>query len=135
MRQSKRHVLRPTLCYRWVFLEVLGIITLFGVMLIDTESRLFVLSMCELTMFSTSALCFVMADYDSPFNGFFRVDLSILPDVVMRIEELYAKVAAGAEETKMTSSQLMRKLKQSSTSVNMNPAKRNEAVENNLAQP
>lgn len=109
---------------RWVFLEVLGSLTLFGVMLIDADSRLMVLAMCELTMFSTSMLCFVMADYDSPFNGFFRVDLSILPDVVMRIEDLYAKEATEAQEQTPAGQGLTRILKQS-TSVYMNECEEN----------
>ena len=102
-------------CSRWVFLEVLGSLTLFGVMLIDAESRRFVLAMSELTMFSTSMLCFVMADYDSPFNGFFRVDLSILPDVVTRIEDLYAKEATGGREGEKLSEGVLCRMKDSTS--------------------
>ena len=36
-----------------------------------------------------SMLCYVLADLDSPFNGFFRVDLSVIPDVVRRAENIY----------------------------------------------
>lgn len=34
-------------------------------------------------------LCYVVSDLDSPFSGFFRVDLSVLIDVINRIESLY----------------------------------------------
>ena len=70
-------------------MEVLGTVTLFGVMLIDATSRRMEVAMCELTIFSVSMLCYVLADIDSPFNGFFRVDTSVLPDVVKRLENLY----------------------------------------------
>lgn len=74
---------------KWVFLDVLGSLTLFGVMLIDAESRGMEVAMCELTIFSVTMLCFVLADLDSPFNGFFRVDVGVIPDVVTRLEGLY----------------------------------------------
>ena len=34
-------------------------------------------------------LFFVLADFDSPFNGFFRVDVSLIAEVVQRAEALY----------------------------------------------
>ena len=42
-------------------------------------------------------LCYVLADLDSPFNRFFRVDLSVIPDVVRRAENMYELVRAGRE--------------------------------------
>ena len=47
--------------------------------------------------FPVSMLCYVLADLDSPFNGFFRVDLSVIPDVVRRAENMYELVRAGRE--------------------------------------
>lgn len=45
--------------------------------------------MCIITVFSISMLCYVVSDLDSPFSGFFRVDLTVLIDVIKRIELLY----------------------------------------------
>ena len=50
-----------------------------------------------LNYFQVSMLCYVLADLDSPFNGFFRVDLSVIPDVVRRAENMYELVRAGRE--------------------------------------
>lgn len=47
------------------------------------------LVMCIITVFSISMLCYVVSDLDSPFSGFFRVDLSVLIDVLKRIETLH----------------------------------------------
>ena len=74
---------------RWFFLEVLGNLVVIGVMLVDAQSRRIELTICEITIFSISMLCYVLADLDSPFNGFFRVDLSVIPLVIHRVEELY----------------------------------------------
>ena len=91
-------------CYhlRWLFLEVLGGMTLFGVMLIDAQSRPMEIALCELTVFSVAMMCYVLADLDSPFHGFLRVDTSVLPDVVARVEGLYhrSKVADKTEADK-----------------------------------
>ena len=41
------------LCYcRWVFLEILGSLALFGVMMIDASSRRMEMAMCHITVFS-----------------------------------------------------------------------------------
>ena len=74
---------------RWLFLEVLGSLVVIGVMFVDAQSRRIELTMCEVTIFSVSMLCYVLADLDSPFNGFFRVDLSVLPQLVDRVGALY----------------------------------------------
>ena len=75
--------------FRWIFLEVLGSLVLIGIMLVNAQSRRIELTMCEVTIFSVSMLCYVLADLDCPFNGFFRVDVSTLPVVVRRIEKLF----------------------------------------------
>lgn len=43
-------------------------------------------------------LCFVLADLDYPFHGFFRIDLSVLPDVVKRIETMYEQARSVIEK-------------------------------------
>ena len=71
---------------------MLGSLVLIGIMLVDAQSRRIELTMCEVTIFSVSMLCYVLADLDSPFNGFFRVDVSTLPAVVQRIETIFDEV-------------------------------------------
>ena len=63
--------------------------TVFGVMSVHASSYRMELVMCELTVFSVFMLFYVLADFDSPFNGFFRVDMSVLPEVVDRAQTLY----------------------------------------------
>lgn len=36
-------------------------------------------------------LCYVVSDLDSPFSGFFRVDLSVLSYVLQKLENMYAE--------------------------------------------
>lgn len=45
--------------------------------------------MCIITVFSISMLCYVVSDLDSPFSGFFRVDLSVLSFVLQKLESMY----------------------------------------------
>jgi hypothetical protein len=49
------------------------------------------LVMCIITVFSISMLCYVVSDLDSPFSGFFRVDLSVLSHVLERLELMYTE--------------------------------------------
>ena len=65
--------------------------------------------MCELTIFSVTMLFFVLADLDSPFNGFFRVDTSVLPEVVKKLDGLYQ--FASLEEQVVTKNECGRVLK------------------------
>ena len=44
-------------------------------------------------------LCYIVADLDSPFSGFFRIDISIIVDVIYRLEVMYKMAAMGFEET------------------------------------
>ena len=47
------------------------------------------LVMTLLTLFSVAMLCYIVADLDSPFSGFFRIDVSIIADVIYRLEHMY----------------------------------------------
>lgn len=44
-----------------------------NLLLIQASSYRMELAMCIMTVFSITILCYVVADLDSPFNGFFRV--------------------------------------------------------------
>ncbi|XP_063401589.1 uncharacterized protein LOC134685611 [Mytilus trossulus] len=70
----------------WTFLVTLGFFSLYGVIMIQAFSYKMELMLCTLTLFSIGMLCYIVADLDSPFTGIFRIDLSILIDVIRRIE-------------------------------------------------
>ncbi|XP_074651705.1 uncharacterized protein LOC141906356 [Tubulanus polymorphus] len=94
-RMGAWHMRIPPL--KWMFLETLGFFSFFGVLLLTTESYILELSMCIITVFSISLLCYVVSDFDSPFSGFFRVDLGVLDDVITRIDEMYKLKSRGDE--------------------------------------
>ena len=81
--------------YRWAFLESLGFFSFFGILLLQAQSYRTELTMCIITVFSISLLCYVVSDLDSPFCGFFQVDLSALPEVVMRMRKAYELAKQG----------------------------------------
>ncbi|XP_072163777.1 uncharacterized protein [Diadema setosum] len=80
---------------KWLFLETLGFFAFFGVLLLNAYSYRMELAMCIMTVFSITILCYVVADLDSPFNGFFRVNLSSLPDIVGKAGVFYDHAARG----------------------------------------
>ncbi|XP_070577784.1 uncharacterized protein [Ptychodera flava] len=85
---------------RWVFLEMLSFTAFFGVMLIDARSYRLELTFCIMTVFSISALCYIVADLDSPYSGFFRVNVTPLTDIVAKAEQIYkieVETARGKE--------------------------------------
>ena len=53
------------------------------------------LIMCIITVFSISLLCYVVSDLDSPFSGFFRVKLDVMPDVIHRIRNAFEHAQKG----------------------------------------
>ncbi|XP_077869128.1 uncharacterized protein LOC144360114 [Saccoglossus kowalevskii] len=79
---------------RWVFLEMLSFTAFFGVMLINAQSYRLELTFCIMTVFSISALCYIVADLDSPYAGFFRVNVTSLIDVVYKAEQMYMSLSA-----------------------------------------
>ena len=82
-------------CGRWMFLESLGFFSFFGILLISAQSYRVELAMCIITVFSISLLCYVVSDFDSPFSGFFRIDVSVLPRVVERANKQYLRAMNG----------------------------------------
>ena len=79
--------------FRWAFLETLGFFSFLGVALIDTHrSQVLSLAICMITVFSISILCFVIADLDDPFSGFFRLDLSLLNVVMARGKRMWKQL-------------------------------------------
>ncbi|KAK3102320.1 hypothetical protein FSP39_010441 [Pinctada imbricata] len=83
----------------WSFLITLGFFSLYGVLMIQAFSYRMELMMTTLTMFSISMLCYIVADLDSPFSGFFRIDIGIIADVLYRLEVMYKMASLGFEET------------------------------------
>ncbi|XP_022097094.1 LOW QUALITY PROTEIN: uncharacterized protein LOC110982762 [Acanthaster planci] len=82
---------------KWMFLETLGFFAFFGVLLLKAESYRMELCMCIMTVFSISILCYVVADLDSPFNGFFRVSTTGLTDLTKKTEEMYVLAMQGKD--------------------------------------
>ncbi|XP_071107687.1 uncharacterized protein [Haliotis cracherodii] len=75
----------------WGVLETLGYFNFMAMLLVQTQSYGMDLSMCIITVISISMLCYVIADLDNPFNGFFRVNLAVFPAVVNRLDVIYRK--------------------------------------------
>ncbi|XP_071814741.1 uncharacterized protein [Apostichopus japonicus] len=72
---------------QWGFLELLGFFSFFGIMLIDAGSVQVELVMCVITVLSITVLCFIIADMDSPFSGYFSIDLSFVWELVEKISD------------------------------------------------
>ncbi|KAL8587494.1 hypothetical protein ACOMHN_000900 [Nucella lapillus] len=81
------------LSYRWSFLETLGYFTFIGVLLVQTYSYRTNLTFCLLTVISISLLCYLVADLDSPFYGFFRVPLGDFRHLTERLENDFNRLA------------------------------------------
>ena len=58
-------------------------------LLVQCQSYRLEIIMCIMTVFSISLLCYVVSDLDYPFTGLFKVDLSVLPDVIHRVRQMY----------------------------------------------
>ncbi|XP_060081913.1 uncharacterized protein LOC132561167 [Ylistrum balloti] len=84
---------------KWAFLVTLGFFSLFGVLMIQAYSYRMELMMSMLTLFSIVMLCYIVADLDSPFTGFFRIDVRIISDVIYRLEMLSNMAFLGCTET------------------------------------
>ncbi len=77
--------------YRWIFLEGLGFISFFGVLLIETQSYRLALTMCMLTVFSITLFCYVLADFDSPLHGTMKINLEPLLAIVLSLESFHGQ--------------------------------------------
>ncbi|XP_069131618.1 uncharacterized protein [Argopecten irradians] len=84
---------------KWAFLVTLGFFSLFGILMIKAYSYRMELMMSMLTLFSVVMLCYIVADLDSPFTGFFRIDVRIISDVIYRLEMLSNMAFMGCTET------------------------------------
>lgn len=66
--------------------------------------------MCIVTVLSISMLCYVVADLDDPFSGFFRVDVSVLWEAIFRLETMYQSSNSSEDAEQVTMSYPRRKL-------------------------
>ena len=76
---------------QWSFLEALAYLAFFGVLMLNGQSYRFQVCICIITVFSISMFCYILADLDNPYHGFFRVDLSILPALIQGLSNVAAK--------------------------------------------
>ncbi|GFN73726.1 hypothetical protein PoB_000023200 [Plakobranchus ocellatus] len=79
----------------WLFLETLGFFSFLGILLITAFSYRMELLMCIVTVFSISLLCYVVSDLDSPFSGFFRINTSVMLDLMQRLACMYEMAKVG----------------------------------------
>ena len=85
------YLTESSLHFRWIFLELLGYISFFGVLMIQAQSYQMAITMCMLTVFSISLFCYVLADFDSPLHGLFRIDLNPLVSVIFCLNSLHVE--------------------------------------------
>ncbi|XP_072018553.1 uncharacterized protein [Amphiura filiformis] len=104
---------------QWLFLETLGFFSFVGVLLIQASSFWMNLGMCIMTVFSISILCYVVSDQDSPFNGFFRLNLEALVDLIHKAEDWYIMVLNGEDPIEMMSSSMAEKVSEKKIPENM----------------
>nr|XP_022329572.1 uncharacterized protein LOC111128307 [Crassostrea virginica] len=76
---------------QWVFLEVLGFSSFLGIQLVKCESPRLELAMSFVTCLSISLSCYIVADIDTPFHGFFRVDLKSVSNILADLENCYCR--------------------------------------------
>ncbi|XP_033749306.1 uncharacterized protein LOC117333994 [Pecten maximus] len=81
--QSRMHFLE------WALLETLGYFTFLGILMVQAQSYQLELTMCIITVLSITMLCYIIADLDNPFNGFFRIDLANVETLIQRLERMY----------------------------------------------
>ena len=79
--------------YRWVLLETLSGFSFLGILLIKAQSYSLEVAMCLITVISITLLVFAVSDLDSPFDGFFRVDMLQLEDFVYELYKAYQQLA------------------------------------------
>ena len=77
-----------------MFLVILGLFVIFGICFIDAQSPPMETALVHVTIFSCSILCYILADLDTPFCGFFQIDLTVLPEVVEKAEQMYNELQA-----------------------------------------
>ncbi|GFS17616.1 hypothetical protein ElyMa_003244100 [Elysia marginata] len=79
----------------WLFLETLGFFSFLGILLLTAFSYRMELLMCIVTVFSISLLCYVVSDLDSPFSGFFRINTTVILDLMQRLACMYEMAKVG----------------------------------------
>ncbi|XP_013411607.1 uncharacterized protein LOC106174549 [Lingula anatina] len=91
---ARTHILQ------WFILEFLGLSAYFGILLIDGKSYIFELVVSYITVISISMLCYIVADLDAPFSGFFTIDIKPLFDILRRAEQVYNDTCASASQAR-----------------------------------
>ncbi|XP_069114229.1 uncharacterized protein [Argopecten irradians] len=73
----------------WALLETLGYFTFLGILMVQAQSYQLELTICIITVLSITMLCYIIADLDNPFNGFFRIDLTNVERLLQRLKRMY----------------------------------------------
>ena len=82
---------------RWSFMEMLGFIAFFGILLIHADSYRLELVMCILTVFSISAFVYILGDLDYAYHGCFIVDLGRFVDFLENLELIFQSLQISSK--------------------------------------
>ncbi|XP_071166728.1 uncharacterized protein [Mytilus edulis] len=93
---------------QWMLLETLGGFTFLGMLMVKAQSYRMELTICLISVISITLLVFTVSDLDSPFDGFFRIDLSPMEAVVCDLYKEYRSIlpskSASNNQMKLKSS-------------------------------
>ena len=84
--------------FRWAFMELLGFVAFFGILLVVADSYRLELVMCVLTVFSISAFVYILGDLDHAYHGTFRVDLGVFVVYLRDLEGQYDVVRVSGSK-------------------------------------
>ncbi|KAK3251916.1 hypothetical protein CYMTET_38768 [Cymbomonas tetramitiformis] len=79
----------------WVLLEMLSSIVYIAILMIQVNSKVMELAFCFITAFSVTILTTICSDINQPYHGFFRVDSSLLKEVVQQCNVILECCTSG----------------------------------------
>ncbi|XP_061173340.1 uncharacterized protein LOC133182511 [Saccostrea echinata] len=74
---------------QWAFLEILGYSSFLGILMVKCESYRMEMCMSFVTCLSISMSCYIVADIDNPFHGFFRINIKSVLTILEQLEKCY----------------------------------------------
>ena len=74
---------------RWMFMQTLALGAFFGILLTQGNSYRVHLIWCYITVFSTAAFSYILADLDSPYHGSFCVNLKNFSTFLETMSRIY----------------------------------------------
>ncbi|XP_062573777.1 uncharacterized protein LOC134235655 [Saccostrea cucullata] len=74
---------------QWAFLEILGYSSFLGILMVKCDSYRMEMCMSFVTCLSISMSCYIVADIDNPFHGFFRINIKSVLSILEQLEKSY----------------------------------------------